>query len=282
METDYVRPSAGVLEGLVAATLAEAGVQAAPAEWEWVESGSSSIVVLAGPAAVRVARDAWTTPAVLRTQRLVDALPRLPFPVPISIGDAVHDGGLVAAPTRRLSGSAHPPGSGDPAELRALLDAVHSLPPAELRPHLAPARSFCGGPDWEHVLREQVVPALPPDVRDEARHRIDALAGLAIGDVVVNHGDLASSNVLWADGRVSGLLDWDLTSEEDPAEDVASLLSWHGWHLLHEVVDSATAARAEAFRGCFPLQIVAFSLLRRRPAHELARMVERATGKLRR
>lgn len=112
-----------------------------------------------------------------------------------------------------------------PHSCAPLLEAVHSVPLDGVREHLAPAKSFSGGQQWESTLRETVMPRLLADIRGEARRRIDALADLPTSDVVVNHGDLADSNVLWADGKVSEVLDWDLASAEDPAEDVASPLS---------------------------------------------------------
>lgn len=256
VRTDFVRPPQTLIEHLVSAALSSTHTQVGRSDWEWIESGFSSVVVLAGRVAVRVARERHATAGLIRAQQLVDALPELPFGVPSSAGEAVNIEGHVAIPTVRLHGRAHPAGHGDPIELRNLLDAVHEVSFTGLRPHLVPAREFCGGDQWETVLREQVTPALPVDVRAQAVLRIEALANLGYPDLVVNHGDLAGSNVLWHDGEVSGVLDWDLTSKEDPAEDVAALLNWHGWHLLKQVVDPQTASRADVFRRSFPLQLV--------------------------
>ena len=57
--------------------------------WEWAESGSASIVVLAEDVAVRVSRDAQSASTLMRSQSLVDALPELPFQVPRSMGPPV-------------------------------------------------------------------------------------------------------------------------------------------------------------------------------------------------
>jgi len=79
---------------------------------------------------------------------------------------------------------------------------------------------------------------------------------------------------------LSEFLDWDLTAEDDQADDVASLIGWHGWSLVNKVVDPETAARALVFRESFPLQIVAYNVLSDRPADELQRTVERAARAL--
>lgn len=130
-------------------------------------------------------------------------------------------------------------------------------------------------------MTDEVLPRLPDDVRDEAAKRVAALADLDSPVVALNHGDLAGSNVLWRDGRVVGVLDWDLAAEDDPAEDVASLAGWHGWGLVGQLADPETVARAEVFRRSFPLQIIAFQIVHDRPADELERAIQRALPALR-
>lgn len=279
VETGFVRPPDDLLDALVAGALRSAGARRGTGTW--VESGSSAVVLVTPDVVVRVARQPAHVAGMRRAQALVDALPELPFDVPRSVGDPVEADGHVAVPFRRVHGAPHPAGSGDPAELRRLLDAVHGVDVAPLRDHLAPAREFAGGAAWETVLRDEVVPRLDADVRGEAVARVDALAALPADERAVNHGDLAGSNALWADGRVSGVLDWDLAAWDDPAEDVAALVSWHGWALLPAVTDGATAARADFFRRSFPLQLVAFAVLNGRPADEVARAVARAQERLR-
>jgi aminoglycoside phosphotransferase (APT) family kinase protein len=258
------------------------GLRVEPEEWQLVESGSSSVVVLAGPVAIRVARDAIAGAALRRVQQLVDQLPELPFGLPRSVGPVIDHDGLVAVATHRLPGQPHPHGSGDPAELRRLLEAIHTVDVEPLRNWLAPARSFAGGPRWHEVMTNEVLPRLPEDVRAEAAARVGALAGLRSPLLGLNHGDLAGSNVLWQEGRVVGVLDWDLAAEDDPAEDLASLAGWHGWDLVQELADAETVARATVFRRSFPLQIIAFQIVHQRPEDEVERAVQRALPALRR
>ena len=97
---------------------------------------------------------------------------------------------------------------------------------------------------------------------------------------VVNHGDLAGFNMHWHNGEVIAVLDWDLTSEEDPAEDLATLCSWHGWHPAGQIADPPEVQRAEVFRDAFPLMTVGFATLRNRPEDEIERAVERAAARL--
>lgn len=281
VETQFVRPPHSVLEALVPAALSNAGERRHPRDGAWVETGSASLVYLCGEVAVRVSRQQSSGADLVRAQGVVDALPDLPFGVPRSRGEAVEVDGLVAIPVERLHGEPHPPGHADPHELRRLLGSIHAVDPLLVRDHLAPARSFTGGERWASVLRDQVVPLLDADVRAEARARVDALEALRPPRRAVTHGDLAGSNVLWSDGRVSGVLDWDLASLEDPAADVASLAVWHGPELLATITDPDTARRADVFRRTFVLQVVAFLVLDDRPDSELAPAIARAERHLR-
>lgn len=280
METRYVEPELATATALAEQLLREAGAPTDVAAWEWVRTGSSSLVVLSGEVAVRIARDEAAAADIRRSRDLVAALPPLPFDVARPVGEVVELDGVVAAAATRVPGVPLPPGPADPEQLRGLLGAIHGLDPDPLRAHLAPPRSFFGGPDWYAVLTERAIPLLPQPVRDQARAAVDALADLDHPELVVNHGDLAGSNLHWEGGRVVGVLDWDLAALDDPAEDVASLLTWHGWELGPQVVDSATLTRAEVFRAVSPLAVLGFCVLRARPEAEVARVTARVATRL--
>ena len=275
-----LRPPSDTLEQLAALALANAA-EPASSRGRWIDSGSRSLVLLSGETAVRVARQPMDSSDLLRSQALIDQLPPLPFGVPRSSGGPARLDGYVAIPTRRLRGEPHEPGHGNPTELRQLLATIHGIDPEPIRPHLAEPRAYMGGGDWEHVLRTDVIPRLEPRLRREARSRVEELARLHSPDSTVNHGDLAGSNVLWSGGRVSAVLDWDLASIEDPAEDIAALAWWHGWSIIEELTDPTTVARARVFRRSFPLQAVAFSVIHSRPQDELRRTIIRAEEDLR-
>ena len=281
LRTGYLRPEEELITALAQAAFDSAGESSDPAHWSPVEHGSATVVLICGQTAVRIARDRSAAAGLHRVQQLVDALPALPFQVPRSRGRIVELDGHVAVPTLRIEGKPHPSGVGDPPLLRGLLEAIHSLPVDPLLPHLAPARAFMGGHRWQEVLTGRVLPLLAADVRSEASRRIDELAALPQVPTVVNHGDLAGSNVLWRNGRVVGVLDWDLAALEDPAEDVASLASWHGWGLVDQLADAGTIARAEVFRASFGLQVLAFSVVQERPDAEIDGLLKRVAAQLR-
>jgi aminoglycoside phosphotransferase (APT) family kinase protein len=279
-ETRYREPAESLVVEVVAELLGRSGDDVPPERWTWVRTGSASLVVLAGETAVRVARDDGAD--LLRSRDLVDALPDIGVPVPRSVAEPLQVEGTVAVATTRLRGAARPTGPAPVPELRRLLEAVHGADPDPVRPHLAAARSFIGGPDADRLLREDVVPLLPAELRGEALRRVDALAGLPAVPPALNHGDLAGSNVLWDGDRMTGLLDWDLAALDDPAEDVASLAGWHGFEdHVDLIADPSTAARARVFRDAFCLMPAGFALLRGRPDDEVQRALGRATARLR-
>lgn len=274
LETRYARPD----DATIAALLDECVPGERPVEV--VETGSSSLVVLTDTAAVRVARGPMAADAMLRTQQLVDHLPELPVEVPRSLAPPARHGGAVAVATRRLEGEPHPSGHGDPAALREVLNAIHGVDVEPLRGWLAEPHAFSGGERWLSVLRERVVPLLPTPKRAIALEIIGDIEEIGDAPRALNHGDLAGSNLLWTDGRVSAVLDWDLAAWCDPADDVASLALWHGWDLVGELADAQAVARAELIRRTYPLQVVAFSLLHGRPDDEVERAVQRAVARL--
>ncbi len=280
VETRYVTPDRSRTEALVAAALRAAGQPVAPADWQWVEHGSANLVVLAGPAAVRVGRTATAAAESLRAQALVDAVPDLPFAVPRALADPVLDGEMVAIAQRRLDGIPHPSGHGDADALEVLLDALAAVPIGTLDPHLAPPHAFMGGPRWPAVIVEQAVPLLAPEVRDAARRAADALAALEPVPPALVHGDLAGSNVLWSDGAVAGVIDWDLASAGDPAIDVAALAVWHGWDVIERVRPAEVVRRARVVAATHPLQVIGFSIVNDRPEDEVLRAAAWASARM--
>ncbi|MEY9951108.1 phosphotransferase family protein [Leifsonia sp. EB34] len=280
-ETGFVTPEPHVFEELVAGALRAAGEDARPERRTVIEHGSANIVVLAGSTAVRVGRDRRASVRLGRAQQLIDALPELPFALPRSVAEPVRIGGLTAIAQRRVPGEPHPSGSGDPAQLGILLESLRAVPLAEVGAHLAPPHSYMGGEAWRSLLYDQAIPRLESDVRPRAERIADALSALEPPtEPVLTHGDLAGANVLWSDGRVAGVVDWDLASAGDPAEDAAALATWHGWQALHGVIDADIARRARVIAATYPLQLICFGIAHDRPDAEIARAVGRANRKL--
>lgn len=283
IETHFVKPPDEILQALLEAALGTgSGSGSGAGGVEWVEHGSNTLAALVGDVAVRIGRQPAAAAELRRTQALVDALPELPFHVPRSIGDDAEVDGYLAIAVERVPGSTSSPEQPDPGVLLELLEAIHGVALDPLREHLAVPRAFCGGDRWEEVLREGVIPLLPPDVRAGAVRRIDELAALDVPERVLNHGDLGASNIHWQDDRIVGVLDWDLAAADDPAEDVAGVAASFGiWDALPAAFDDDTIRRARVFQRSFPLQVVGFAVLQDRPAAEVGRVARRAARALR-
>jgi len=74
----------------------------------------------------------------------------------------------------------------------------------------------------------QVAPLLDANEQGIVRTTISALPGLFAGRAgVLAHGDFGATNVLVADGRLTGLLDWEFARLADPLFDIA----WWAWLL---------------------------------------------------
>ena len=76
----------------------------------------------------------------------------------------------------------------------------------------------------------------------EARSLLDRFGPLEdVNPPVFRHGDLWPGNVLWLDGRVSGIVDWENASLGEPLFDIAitrlDLLWVAGWEATHAFTD---------------------------------------------
>lgn len=250
---------------------------------EIIENGTSSVVALTQDLAIRIARDEIAAQELKRAQRLVDALPEFSFQVPRSASEILDEDGIVAVPTVRLAGTPHASGTGNPEVLKAVLDEIQSVDTGGLEDYLAEPHVFCGGAKWLDVL-EEVVPMLDTSAQTSAFGVINRLKSqdsqLKPNDLSFTHGDLAGSNILFANEQVLAVLDWDLASVSDPADDVASLANWHGWHLLPQLAIPEVARRAEILRQSHPLQAVAFAYIHGRPEEELTTEAKRASERI--
>ncbi|MCY1718640.1 aminoglycoside phosphotransferase family protein [Microbacterium sp. SL62] len=276
----YIAPEREIVDAAVTAALQGSGVRVPPSHWELVNHGSSNLVVLAGSVAVRVSRSPHAAAVALRAQKVIDSLPELPFAVPRSLAEPIAESGIVAIAQHRIPGAAHRPGEGDPRSIAELLEALQAVTVAPLKQHLAQSHAFMGGAGWHSIMVEEAIPRLDPAVRRAARDAADSLAALQGHATSLIHGDLAGENVLWENGRVVGVLDWDLASADDPAEDVAALAVWHGWDALEKACTADIVARARIIAATFPLQLICFALVNDRPAQEVQRAVEKANARM--
>ncbi|MEU4669343.1 phosphotransferase [Amycolatopsis sp. NPDC023774] len=244
------------------------------------------VVLLPGVAAVRISRRPSGAEALPRRTELlrVIASAGLPFAVPEPLTPVAMFGDRAAVAVSWLDGAGLPEGEGDPAKIGEVLAALREVPlTPELRTALAAPTE--GGRWWADVLAQDVIPRLPRKWRDEGRRRLDrALALEPAADSLV-HADLGGENVHWSEnGKLVGVLDWDLAMPFDPAID-AACMAWHGWRNVRAAVDTETYRRAEVWDAVFGVEHLV-AVLNGRPltnvdsyvAHIVA-WLERAAGR---
>ena len=220
------------------------------------------VVLLPGCAAIRVAREGDAA-EVARHHELLRRLGALglPFMVPEPLADIETVDDRPALATAWIPGQPSPRGEGEAAALRAVLDVLAGIDLDTVRDVLTIAHAYAGGEEWAEVMLEQAVPRLPARWRDEARSRIQAALDLEPVPELLVHGDLAGDNMRWSeDGRLVGILDWDLASPWDQAVDVACL-AWHGWENVRKAVDEATYERARTWYRTFGIEQIASALV---------------------
>lgn len=122
---------------------------------------------------------------------------------------------------------------------------------------VGPVRAWCGGPEWpERVSR------ILSD-REKQTRRAAAAVIARLLDVESDaphtfvHGDFGLHNILFENGRVSGLIDFDCAGIGDPAADLAPLIGCFGSAPLQDIADGATVMRARVHRATLSLQVAA-------------------------
>lgn len=209
------------------------------------------VLLIPGVAAVRVSKRpaaAEAMPRRVAALRLIAAA-GLPCQVPEPLTPVTMFGDRAAVAVSWIDGVAMPEGEGDPAKVAEVLDALRSVPlTAELSAALDDRPR---GRHWSEILGEDILPRLPARWQSEAQRRLDAALALdPVPDALV-HGDIGGSNVHWsADGKLIGILDWDMAMPFDPAVD-AALMAWHGWDNVRGAVSSDTYDRARTWDALF-------------------------------
>jgi aminoglycoside phosphotransferase (APT) family kinase protein len=169
----------------------------------------------------------------------------LPFQVPEPLTPVTMFDGRAAVAVSWLDGAALPEGEGSVGQVAEVLEAVRSVP---LTPNLLAALdNRAAGPSWSSVIESEVLPLLPARWQSEVRRRLDAALALDPGPDALVHGDLGGSNVHYsADGKLLGVLDWDMAMPGDPAVD-AALMAWHGWGTVRRAVPATMYWRARTW-----------------------------------
>ncbi|WIX76705.1 aminoglycoside phosphotransferase family protein [Amycolatopsis carbonis] len=216
-----------------------------------IDGNIHHVLLIPGIAAVRVSKRPLAAASMPRRVEVLRQLASadLPFQVPAPLTPVTMFGDRAAVAVSWIGGVALPKGVGDPQQVADALAAVRSVPLSESLLSALDGRAL--GPSWSTVIAEEILPRLPARWQSEGRRRLDAALALEpVPDALV-HGDLGGSNVHWsADGKLLGILDWDMAMPADPAID-AALMVWHGWDNVRRAVPAATYRRARTWDALF-------------------------------
>jgi Ser/Thr protein kinase RdoA (MazF antagonist) len=168
--------------------------------------------------------------------RLLTHIAALGWPVPSAVEGFVEWDGHYWSLFPFLPGE--PPSAADPAiEQRArgrLMAEFHNdlglLPEFGQRPGWRRCEEILADPSLDRVLsdHEQMLPETSPVLRwhlDRARERVAGMPSARRADIVV-HGDFTPWNLRFHEGRLSGILDFELSHRDHRIGDFA--LSWRG------------------------------------------------------
>ncbi|MFE3056007.1 phosphotransferase family protein [Nocardia sp. NPDC059239] len=202
------------------------------------------VLLIPDVAAVRVSKRPLAAAAMPQRVEVLRWLARagLPFRVPEPLTSVAMFGDRAAVAVSWIDGAALPEGVGSVGQIAEVLSAVRSVPlDSDL---LAVLDSRTQGRHWSEIIIADIVPRLPVRWQPEVLRRLDAALTLEpVPDALV-HGDLCGPNVHWStDGRLLGILDWDLAMPGDPALDVA-MMAWHGWDTVRRAVPTEMFHRA--------------------------------------
>lgn len=148
----------------------------------------------------------------------------------------------------------------DWTDVRGVLSDVLNAFQTAARPiaeSFLPVRQWCGGANWPARV-DRIIQPFNERERAAAMHVVrDVLECEAEVQPTLVHGDFGLHNVLWAEGRVTGVIDFDHATIGDPAIDVAPLIGLFGASKLAQIYDSEMISRAKLHRASLTLQVAA-------------------------
>lgn len=146
-------------------------------------------------------------------------------------------------------------------DLADFLKALHGIKVAEINPEseAEDSRLF-----WRRTwseAREQLFPHLRPAARAQIRDNFESALrddNLWRIEARLIHGDFGTGNILYQQGRISGVIDFSFCGLGDPAQDLGALLSSYGEDFIERFLRhypglESCLPRARFYRGNYAL-----------------------------
>ena len=139
-------------------------------------------------------------------------------------------------------------------DLAGFLLALHAIPPGQIGLNERGDGARSAWVQYLRAFREQLFPHIRPDARLAVER--DFAAALADAemwrfDPCLIHGDFGAGNILFQDGRVSGIIDFSFCGPGDPAQDLGALIASYGDDFAERVFRHYPALRGHLTRAQF-------------------------------
>lgn len=139
-------------------------------------------------------------------------------------------------------------------ELAGFLRRLHAIAPASVGLEAQPQNARDEWAQMYSDIRAKLFPHMRAEAqREVARQFEDALADSALWDLetCLIHGDFGTGNILFRDGRISGIIDFSFCKVGDPAQDLGALIASYGDDFAERVCRHFPGLRAHWRRAQF-------------------------------
>ncbi|GAA3735952.1 aminoglycoside phosphotransferase family protein [Leifsonia bigeumensis] len=235
-------------------------VAASMPQFDWASSTITQgafhdVAILGTSEVVRLCRGVGHLDRAQRELRTLAAVPSagLSFAVPCAVGELATTATWSAYATTFVPGHARLdiPWAEALEPLETVLADLGRLPTDELKA----VRQWCGGDEWPDKVG-QILSNTEQSVRRSAKDVVARLLDIeSTAPRTFVHGDFNLYNILFLEGRVSAIIDFDSAGLGDPAADLAPLIGVFGSEHLRDIADADTVQRARAHRATLPLQV---------------------------
>ncbi len=139
-------------------------------------------------------------------------------------------------------------------DLARFLRTLRGIPPAEIGLDENDEDAREAWAQYYRDFRQKLFPHMRIEARREVEREFEAAlsdASLWNFDDCLCHGDFGTGNILYQDGRISGVIDFSFCGIGDPAQDLGALIASYGEGLVERVFRHYPALRQHLRRARF-------------------------------
>ena len=140
------------------------------------------------------------------------------------------------------------------SELAGFLRRLHAIAPATIGLEAQPQKARGEWAQTYCAIRAKLFPHMRAEAQQEVARQFEgALADSTLWDLETGliHGDFGTGNILFQDGRISGIIDFSFCKVGDPAQDLGALIASYGDGFAERVCRHYPGLRAHWQRAQF-------------------------------